>query len=146
MDRDDEGLFSVKLRCLCCECLFFRKDCIFPLEWKHVKTRNAESDTYIILLLWLLFDALFVSVSVPLHTGMQYIADGKRCLFKGEQLVNAGRIIERSPEASSTTSTSVHVRSYVLQLLALSKDSYTVDLNLMNGAMNDKLLCTRPAQ
>ncbi|KAG0422657.1 hypothetical protein HPB47_001547, partial [Ixodes persulcatus] len=68
----------------------------------------------------------------PLHTIMEYIADGKRCFAEGEQLLNAGHIIECSAVAPMTKSTSVRVRGYVVQSSALSKDPHTVDLKLTN--------------
>ncbi|KAM7303491.1 hypothetical protein ISCGN_013447 [Ixodes scapularis] len=63
----------------------------------------------------------------------------------GEELVNAGHIIECSVVVPETTSSSVHVRSYVLQTSALSKDLHTVDLKLTNNATIDELSCTCPA-
>lgn len=87
----------------------------------------------------------FVSVGLPLYVIMAYIGDGKRCLVEGEELVNAGHIIECSVVVPETTSSSVHVRSYVLQTSALSKDPHTVDLKLTNNATIDELSCTCPA-
>lgn len=86
----------------------------------------------------------FVAVSGPLHTIMEYIADEKRCLVEGKQLVNAGHIIECSVVASKTTSMNIHLRSYVLQS-ALSKDPHTGDLKLANGATIHELSGTCPA-
>lgn len=76
---------------------------------------------------------------------MAYIGDGKRCFVEGEEFVNAGHIIECSVVVPETTSSSVHVRSYVLQTSALSKDPHTVDIKLANNATIDKLSCTCPA-
>lgn len=87
----------------------------------------------------------FVSVSVPLHSIIERTTDGKRCLVGGGQLVNLGHTIECSVVAPTTTPTSLHMGSYVLQSSVLRKDPHIADLKLTNGATIDGLSCTCPA-
>lgn len=79
----------------------------------------------------------FVSISVPLHSIIEYTTDEKRCLVGGGQLVNAGHIIECNAVAPTTTPTSLHMGSYVLQSSVLRKDPHIADLKLTNGATID---------
>lgn len=77
---------------------------------------------------------------------VDHIGDGIRCLVEGDEVVNAGHIIECSAVAATCQpGEPLHIVAFVLQSSGLSKDPHRVDLKLLSGLSIAEVICTCPA-
>ncbi|XP_064461561.1 uncharacterized protein LOC135371436 isoform X1 [Ornithodoros turicata] len=88
-------------------------------------------------------DESCVEVKISLTTILQHVGEGVRCLKEGEEVINAGHIIECS--VVEVTPSTVQVLGFVLQSSAPTKDPHKVSLALTEGGNIQLLSCTCPA-
>ncbi|XP_064461744.1 uncharacterized protein LOC135375685 [Ornithodoros turicata] len=91
-------------------------------------------------------DGSLFEVSLPLSIVVEHIGDGVRCLVEGDEVVNAGHVIECSVVAATCQSAGpLHIIAFVLRSSGLHKEPHKVDLMLENCAKVLQINCTCPA-